>query len=494
MNLTRVHRPAALFCCVILLAAILFSPPQRAIAIAADEITASRPNIVIILADDMGWGDLGCYNRESKTPTPNIDRLADQGIRLTDAHAPASVCVPSRYGLLSGRYPMRGNIKWRLPGCVLADDDETLATLLHRHGYATYCVGKWHLGFACNHPTKADEPMPGGPCDRGFDRSLVMHGSLDIPPYYYVEDGRCVTPPAGGCQDHYTDGWTRIQGAFWRGGGIAAGLKHEDVLPTFTAKAIEYIDTHAETKSDRPMFLYFPLSAPHTPWVPTKEFKGQGGADLYGEFVAQVDNVVGRVIKRLEQRGMTDNTLILFSSDNGPVWYPADVKRFGHASVGPFRGMKGDAYEGGHRMPMVARWPGRIPKGTVTGGLVSFTDIMATLAVIIGDDKLEVARLDSVNVLPVLLGQVEANQSGPRTEMVHNCGGVNAIRVGPWKLIPQLGSCGFTKPRRENPRSDGPRGQLYNLEDDPGETRNLWLERSDVVKQLAERFETIRGQ
>jgi arylsulfatase A-like enzyme len=456
----------------------------------ASAAISSRPNMVLIFADDMGYGDVGCFNPDSKIPTPNLDRLASEGMRFTDAHAPASLCVPSRYGLLSGRYPHRGKILWKLPGSVLEEDHPTLASVLQQADYRTVCVGKWHLGYACDHPTKAGQAMPGGPIDRGFDHAFCMHASLDIPPYYYIEDGHCVMPPSETCEDNYSEGWTKIQGAFWRGGGIAPGLKHEDVLPRFKNEALGYIDRHRKETPQKPLFLYLALPAPHTPWLPAEKYQGTSTAGMYGDYTAQVDGVVGAVMQELEEQKMSENTLFIFTSDNGPVWYESDEARFHHASSGPFRGMKGDIWEGGHRMPMIVRWPGETPAETECDHLFSFTDFFATLAAIVDVPFEATIACDSIDQSALFRGA--ASERSPRTQMIHSAGGTLALRQGPWKMIPALGSQGFTKPRGEKPKPEGPTGQLYHLVDDPGETTNLWLKHPEIVKQMQSALQKAR--
>ena len=293
---------------------------------------AQRPNIVLILADDMGYGDPGCYNPESKTPTPNIDRLAGQGVQFTDAHAAGPWCVPSRYGLMTGRYPFR--TKLDLQHSLIEPDRTTIASLLKENGYRTACIGKWHLGFEGG-AEKIDfnRPMRGGPVDHGFDYFFGMHASLDIPPYYYIENDRCVAAPTGHIAASHSPDLTPIQGAFWREGAIAPGFKHDEVLPMFTQKAVDFIRNHVAAHGDEPFFTYLALAAPHTPWLPTGRFKGVSSADGYGDFVAQVDAAVATVLETLEVLGAAENTLVLFSSDNGPVWFKTDVEQFGHRST-----------------------------------------------------------------------------------------------------------------------------------------------------------------
>ena len=241
-----------------------------------------------------------------------------------------------------------------------------------------------------------------------------------------------------------------------------------------------------------PLFLYVALPAPHTPWLPTARFKGKGGAGMYGEFVAQVDDTVGRVLAALDRRGIVDETLVIFTSDNGPVWYDADVDRFGHDSMGPWRGMKGDAWEAGHRMPFLARWPGRVAAGATTDALVNFTDVLATFAELTGAALPDGAGEDSVSFLPVLLGRGGTRRAGGGT-ISQSSRGFLALRQGPWKLIDQLGSGGFTKPSRVKPKPGEPKGQLYNLADDPGELKNLYSQRPRVVARLTTLLEKYRS-
>ncbi len=467
---------------IILLSLIAIgSAPQRS-AGASPSSDKRLPHIVFVLADDMGYGDPACYNPDSKIPTPNIDRLAREGMRFTDAHAPGSVCVPSRYGLLTGRFPFRQHVSWNMGRANLNPKRLNLASMLKEQGYRTVCVGKWHLGFACEHPTTAGQKMPGGPTDVGFDRFFGMWASLDIPPYYYIEDGQCVEPPSEHVDASRGEGVRPIQGAFWRAGGIAPGLRHREVLPTFVEKAVAYIDQHARQSPEKPLFLYFPLPAPHTPWVPDEPHRGKSKAGDYGDYTAEVDGAVGAVVEALRRHSSFDNTLFIFASDNGPVWYQEDVDRYDHRSVGPLRGMKGDLWEGGHRVPFIVRWPGKVPRGSESDALLCFTDMMATLGAVVGRELPSNARLDSVNLLPVLLG---SSKGSPRETLLHTGGRVVAIRRGPWKLIPGLGSYGFSKPKREKPVAGGPKGQLYNLADDPGESTNLWLEKPEVVRELS---------
>jgi len=445
---------------------------------------ADKPNVVVILADDMGYGDPSCYNPSSKIETPHIDRLAREGMRFTDVHAPGSLCVPSRYGLLTGRYPFR---KGRLrPGreAVITAGRATIASVLRDAGYATAMIGKWHLGF-----DDARSPdwskLTGGPVDRGFDSFFGIPASLDIPPYCFVRDRGAVKPPAdiieaSGPKGRPGEVWTKIQGAFWRRGKVAAGFHHADVLPRFTREATDYIGRRAKLADGQPFFLYVALPAPHTPWLPLERFRGKSGAGLYGDFVLQVDDTVGRILAALDANGLAKDTLVFFTSDNGPVWYPKDVARLGHSAAGELRGMKADAWEGGHRMPFIARWPGHVEAESTSDQTLCFVDMMATLAAIAGVEVPTGAGEDSCNFLPVLLGT--ATKPVRTTTILKQ--GATVVRQGRWKLITHLGSGGFSRPRRVAPSPGGPKGQLYDLDTDLGETKNLWTEKPEIVERL----------
>ncbi len=452
---------------------------------------SEHPNIVVIFADDMGFGDPRCFNSESKIPTPNIDRLAEEGMRFTDAHAPGSLCHPSRYGLLTGRYPFRTQLPWRRRPCI-EPGRMTVASLLKANSYRTAMVGKWHLGFHVEDYDHPPETIEGGPVDRGFDSYLGIPASTDIPPYYYIQDDRVLAAPSDRIEDNRSDGWSPIQGAFWRSGGIAPGLKLVDVLPTFTDKAVQVLQDHHQRSPKQPVFLYLAYPAPHTPWLPTKEFRGRSGAGMYGDFTVMVDHMVGRVLKTLDDLQMANNTLVIFTSDNGPVWYDADVQRLGHDSAGPWRGMKGDAWEAGHRMPFVVRWPGKVTPGTVSEETICHTDLFATCADVIGADLPDDAGEDSFSILPTLMGEKNDRPLRPATVTV-SARGVLAIRQGPWKLITGLGSGGFSQPSRVKPEPGGPRGQLYHLSNDPGETTNLWSEQPEVVDRLTKLLQQYKN-
>ncbi|MFZ5832187.1 MAG: sulfatase family protein [Planctomycetota bacterium] len=453
---------------------------------AAETPRPEHPHVLIILVDDMGYGDPGCYNPRSKIATPNIDRLAREGMRFTDAHAAGSLCHPSRYGLMTGQYPFRTDVsKWPTEP-LIKEGQTTIASLLKAQGYRTAMVGKWHLGFQ---ESGYDQELPGGPVDRGFDSFFGFRASTDIPPYFYIRGDRAVAPPTARIDDHASPGWSPIQGAFWRAGGIAPGLELKDVLPRFTEEAIGVIRGHARTQSEQPLMLYLALTAPHTPWLPSDEFKGQSGAEMYGDFTMMVDAMVGRVIKALDDATMADDTLVLFTSDNGPVWYPEDAARTGHDSVGGLRGMKSSSWDGGHRMPFIVRWPGRVKPGSTTGQTVCFTDVMATLADAAGARMPDDAGPDSFSFLPVLLGEQPEDQPVRPSLVVER-----SIRMGPWKWIEGREPVLFG--RRDAgvvPPPDQPPGQLYNLADDPQETKNLAAEHPERATELKKELARIRN-
>jgi arylsulfatase A-like enzyme len=451
-------------------------------------VAASPPNIVILLADDMGYGDPGCYNPQSKIPTPNIDRLAREGLRFTDAHAAGAVCHPSRYGLMTGSYPFRTDVSLWPTQPLIKAGQMTIASLLKSSGYHTAMVGKWHLGFA---EQGYDRPLPGGPVDRGFERFFGFRASTDIPPYFYIEGDRAVAAPTAtiaGSTAHPSLGFSPIQGEFWRAGGIAPGLELKDVLPRLTAEAVGVIADHARNRARQPLFLYFAATGPHTPWLPAPEFQGRSAAGPYGDFTVMVDAMIGRVLQALDDAKMSQDTLVIFSSDNGPVWYPDDIKRTGHDSTGGLRGMKSSNWEAGHRMPFIVRWPGKTKAGDISAQTICFTDLMATFAALLDRRLPDDAGPDSFNFLPVLLGR-QKNDVPVRPTLVVG----RSLRSGPWKWIDGREPLLFQVPKAGTyPAKDEPPGQLYNLADDPRERNNLATLRPEVVAQLKETFARIQ--
>ena len=449
--------------------------------------TAEPPNVVVILADDLGFGDIERYNPESKIPTPNLNRLADEGMRFTDAHSPSAVCTPTRYGLLTGRYAWRTRLKRGvLQGYSpnLIDTTRfTLPKLFKEYGYATGAVGKWHLGLGSRDSTHYDLPLIPGPNSIGFDHFFGIPASLDFAPYVYVVNTTLEAQPSEWIErsGHRRQGG----GGFWRAGDIAPGFRHADVLPRTSEEAVSFIQENA---ARGPFFLYVPLSAPHTPWLPDDGFRGKSGAGYYGDFVAQVDFSVGEIMQAVDE--VDRKTLLIFTSDNGAHWPVNDRTSFEHAANGPWRGQKADIWEGGHRVPFIVRWPGHVEPGSASDQLVSLTDIMATSATLLGADLPDASAEDSYGFLPVLTG----TGTGNRQSMIqHSISGVFAVRQGSWKLILGRGSGGFTNPRTITPEPGEPVGQLYNLSTDPAEERNLYLEEPAIVDSLAallERYQT----
>jgi arylsulfatase A-like enzyme len=454
--------------------------------------TPRPPNIVFIVADDLGYGDPGCYNKESKIPTPNIDRLATQGMRFTDAHTPSSVCTPTRYGILTGRYCWRTSLKsgvlYGYDPLLIERDRMTVASLLKQKGYATACIGKWHLGLGNDRKTDYSKPLKPGPNAVGFEYFFGIPASLDMVPYVFVENESVVEAPTATVEasKHQRQGG---QG-FWRGGPAAPGFKHVDVLPKLTDKALAFI---ARQTPEKPFFLYFPLNAPHDPWVPTKEFRGKSRAGDYGDFVVQLDDVVGRVMKTLDDAKLADNTLLIVTSDNGAHWPPDDIVKWQHRANDGLRGQKADIWDGGHRVPFLVRWPGKVPAGSTSKELICLTDLLATVAALTGADLPADAGEDSFDISPIFLGRKLAR---PIHEAIvhHSIDGTFGMRQGPWKLAFGLGSHGFSTPANVKPREGEALGQLYNLDDDPVEKNNLWLTKPDEVARLTALLEKYKRE
>jgi arylsulfatase A-like enzyme len=445
---------------------------------ASETAAADKPHIVIILADDMGYGDVSCFNPDSKIPTTHIDRLAAEGVRFTDGHSGGSSCIPSRYALMTGRFATRKKMSLS-EGPLIEEGRTTLPSLLRDQGYATAMVGKWHLGFdpfLQNRKAPADysRPLRGGPVDRGFDTFFGMHASLDLPPYFYIRGREPVMPPtddvAASTSVGGPEGWNRIQGAFWRAGKVAPDFKHTEVTPRLVNEAVQVIQTHATKQQDKPLFLSLALPSPHTPWLPLEQFRGKSGAGMYGDFVLQVDAAIGQVLQALQAAGMKENTLVLFSSDNGPVWYDKDVERFGHRSAGPLRGMKFDSWEGGHRMPFIIRWPAKVAPGRVCEQTVVFSDVLATFAGLTGATIPEGMAEDSVSFLPYLVDSNKAPEK--RAAIIHDR---RTIRDGDWKLI---------LPRQRRRANDKATAELYNLKTDLSEQHNLISEHPEIADRL----------
>ncbi|MGV3755492.1 MAG: sulfatase family protein [Verrucomicrobiota bacterium] len=473
---------------------------------------AEHPNIIYILADDLGYGDLGSYNAKSKIPTPYLDQLAKEGRRFTDAHAPTSVCTPTRYAILTGRYSWRTRLQrgvlgpWDKP--LIAADRLTVPAMLKQHGYTTACIGKWHLGMTW--PTKDGQPpssatntlsnveftkpITDGPITRGFD----YYFGVDVPnypPYCFVENDRTVGIPS-------LPDTGRAEG-FNRPGPMMPGWKLVDILPALTKRATQYVEDTAKTK--KPFFLYFTLTSPHYPVVPSPEFKGKSGAGEFGDFVVQTDWCVGQLMEALKRAKADQNTLIIFTSDNGPEITGEvkpgvydRVKEYGHYSMGELRGAKRDAWEGGHRVPFIARWPGKIPANSVSDETLCHVDLMATVAKIVGAKLPDNAAEDSFDLLPALLG--EKTTQPLRTGTVHHAAsGKFAIRQGDWVLIDApsgddngaRGEPEWLKQERGYAKNDQP-GELFNVHEDLGQRRNHYAEQPAKAKELKELLEKFK--
>ncbi len=492
------YRPLFFFC--LLLSACQPNPESS-----EEDSSADLPHVVYILADDLGWGDISVQNPESKIQTPNIDRLAQEGMRFTDMHTPSSVCTPTRYGILTGEYAWRSRLKrgvlfgYDLP--LIPENKTTVADLMQRNGYYTAGVGKWHLGlpfpvqegsdYLQRHQdsvttlgTSEDVAFletfeAGGPTDLGFDEYYGIPASLDMAPYGYIENSGWETLPTDSVAAEVRS--PDYDKGFWRGGEASPEFDHRQVLPKITERAVKVINEHGQSRTNQPLFLYFPLTAPHTPWLPTEEFRGKSQAGKYGDFVVMVDDVVGQVMQALEEQEMADNTLIIFTSDNGAhLDHVGD--EYEHSGNADWRGQKADIHEGGHRVPFIARWPNHIPANQTSSALGCLTDLMATAAATVGDSLANEVGVDSYNLLPVMLG--EQPESAREVVVHHSLDGMFSVRQGDWKLIVGRGSGGFTQPRREEVAEGEPTGQLYNLANDPSEQNNLFVEEPEKLEEL----------
>jgi len=440
----------------------------------------SKPNIVVVLCDDLGYGDVRAFYPEAKMATPRRDALAREGMKFIDAHSPSAVCTPTRYGLMTGRYCWRTKLKSGVLNgyspALIEPGRETVASALKKQGYRTGAFGKWHLGFGTEAKVDYAKVFSPSPLDQGFDEYFGIPASLDMPPYVFVDGNRAVEEPTSTIGDN---GEVK-RGPYWRGGPIAPGFRMEDVVPKITDRACKFIEREAKN----PFFLYVPLTGPHTPWVPSKPFQKKSKAGLYGDFVEEIDASIGRIVDQLKASGVASNTLLLVTSDNGAPWEKRDAaEAAGHWAPAKWRGQKSDIQEGGHRIPFIARWPGRIKAGSTSNALICHTDIFATVAEVAGVALSDGTAEDSVSFAPVLLGKTS---KGKREAVVHHSGnGLFSIRSGEWKLIEGRGSGGFTNPAKVDPGPGDPVGELYHLKEDPHEDRNLYAQMPDVVKRLS---------
>lgn len=449
-----------------------------------------RPNIIFILADDMGYGDISCLGEKSKLNTENLDRMASEGVIFTDAHSSSSVSTPTRYGVLTGRYNWRSDIKQGVLNgyskALIKPGRETMASMLKKQGYTTAAIGKWHLGWDWNNieagKDKVDfsKPVANGPTTRGFDYYYGFCGSLDMPPYVYIENDMPTSLP---------DRTTVNKGKYswWREGPTGSDFVHEQALPNLVDRACRYIGEKAT--SDQPYFLYLPLPAPHTPILPTEEFRGKSGLGEYGDFVLMVDAMVGRVLEAVKESGEEDNTLVVFTTDNGcsPAAGIDLLKKQGHYPNSIYRGHKADLYDGGHRVPCLLRWPKGARPHRVNQ-TVCLTDFYATFADINGYQLKDSEGEDSYSLLSAIRSTEELLPIREAT-VHHSINGQFTIRQGKWKLLLSASSGGWSYPRpgkNDDVIATLPPLQLYDMETDPSETKNVAGTHPDVVRKLGE--------
>ncbi len=498
-----------------LLAALLLAPLAALHAAEASKPGGkAKPNIVILYADDMGFGDLGANNPASKIPTPHLDRLAAQGMRFTDAHSSSGICTPSRYALLTGRFHWRKfhGIVNAFDSPVLDAAELTLPEMLKQHGYRTACTGKWHLGWNWSDIQKPGEqtlidakkqnkilapdafdwskPISGGPLSHGFDY-YFGDDVPNFPPYAWFENDRVITTPTlplNITQQTKEGAWEA------RPGPMTPGWDFYAVGPRITDKAVAWIKQ--QRGQDGPFFLYAPFNSPHAPIVPSDAFIGKSQAGGFGDFMTQTDAEVGRILRALEENGFAENTLVIFSADNGAEHYAYErLRKFQHRSSGPLRGVKRDLYEGGHRVPFVIKWPGEVKPGSVSDALVSQVDLFATLAAIVGHALPAGVAEDSHDLLAVW----KQNAASPRRSIVHNTmAGAFAMRHDDWLLIAHKTGAHTKVPAWFDSENgyveDKHPGELYNLRTDLAQQRNLYGAEPAKVKELTTLLNSFRAK
>ncbi len=479
------------------------------------EAATAKPNIVFILADDLGYGDVRCLNPDGKIATPRLDRLAAEGMIFTDAHSSSAVCTPTRYGLMTGRYNWRSRLKSGVQGGLSPPLIEpgrwTVPSFLKSNGYHTACIGKWHLGMDWPLQPGAKpfddtiekgedgwhvdftKPIAHGPNSVGFDYFFGIAASLDMVPYTFIENDRVTQVP------NIDNAFPMMSGRtnrLTRRGPAAPGFEAVDVLPALTRQAVGYLEQRATAaKSGQPFFLYLPLNAPHTPIAPTKQWQGRSGLNAYADFVMQTDAEVGTVLDAIDRLGLAANTLVFFASDNGcsPEAKFDELLPKGHNPSAQFRGAKADIFDGGHHIPLLARWPGRIKPGTSSDQLACLNDLFATCAGILGLKLPDTAAEDSVSLLPALEGH--ATLPLRQALVHHSIDGSFAIREGPWKLELCPGSGGWSPPRPGSPEAKPlPAVQLYDLSRDRGETHNVQAAHPEVVARLTSLLEKYAAE
>lgn len=484
---------------LLIVAAVLFYFSATGNTFAKQKQTKNKyPNIIYILTDDLGYGDVNCFNPESKLPTPNIDEMASNGVKFTNAHTSSSVCTPTRYGILTGRYNWRSSLKSSVLGgyskSLIKKERVTVAKMLKEQGYSTAFIGKWHLGWDWKFNNKAEKlqslhiiqdvdytsPITNGPSTHGFDYSFGFCGSLDMPPYVWVENSMPTMVP--------TKTTRSVDGkGTWRPGPTSDDFNHATVLQDVTDKAIEYITKQSE--EEEPFFLYLPLPAPHTPILPSTEFIGKSNTNFYGDFVMQVDDVLGQIRDILKEQGINENTLLIFTSDNGcsPKADFDELAKVKHDPSYNFRGMKSDLFEGGHRVPFVVEWPAEASKNVSSDMSICTTDLFATCADITNYSINDTEAEDSYSMMPILKGDTETKIR--EYTVHHSISGSFAITQGDWKLCFTKGSGGWSYPRTQDIKKeklDLPTLQLYNLKSDVGETQN-------VIDQYPEKASSLKA-
>lgn len=479
---------------------------------------APRPNILLILADDLGYGDVRCYNDQAKIPTPHIDQLAREGMRFTDAHSPSTVCTPTRYSILTGQMAFRIGYRGVFAGaggpCLIRPEQLTLPQMLRNQGYATAMVGKWHVGLSFEDATGERitqdgidgvrtidfaRPISDSPIHRGFDR---FFGTACCPTtdflYAFIDGDRIPIPPTqvldkSGLPKHPYAHDNRT-------GLIAPDFDLQEVDMTFLRKSREFLEEHVRTKPDQPFFLFHSTQAVHLPSFPGRDFRGRTSAGPHGDFLCELDQIVGELMATLNRLGAAENTIVIFTSDNGPETTAAIHMRADHNHDGarPWRGLKRDQWEGGHRVPLLVRWPHQVSTETVCDQTVCLTDLMATCASVCGAELPDSAAEDSFDLLPVLLSQ-DTDRPIREYTLHQTISLALAIRKGPWKYLDHRGSGGNNYDKNPDLRpfalpesaAEAP-GQLYNLDQDPGETTNLYFRHPGIVTRLRTLLEETR--